>query len=50
MFKKKLASPGVSELLCVGGIAVKEQISALQHGVGIVERGTRLSSSVPVLH
>lgn len=36
LFKKKLSSPGVSELLCVGGIPAKEQVAGLQRGVDIV--------------
>ena len=33
LFKKKLSHPGISELLCVGGIAVKQQIESLNMGV-----------------
>ncbi|XP_067930064.1 ATP-dependent RNA helicase DDX1-like [Watersipora subatra] len=36
LFKKKLTNPGISELLCVGGMAVKDQIAALRNGVDIV--------------
>ena len=36
MFKKHLAAPAVTELLVVGGVNVKDQISALNTGVHIV--------------
>jgi len=36
LFKKHLAAPAVSELLVVGGVNVKDQISALNSGVDIV--------------
>jgi len=36
LFKKHLAAPAVKELLVVGGVNVKEQISALNSGVDIV--------------
>ena len=36
MFKKHLAAPAVTELLVVGGVNVKDQISALSNGVHIV--------------
>jgi len=36
LFKKHLAAPAVKELLVVGGVNVKDQISALSSGVDIV--------------
>lgn len=36
LFKKHLAAPAVKELLVVGGVNVKDQVSALSNGVDIV--------------